>query len=110
MLLRVVKFHVFVRAGEDGLATHAGDGVASGGPESIMDLVKEGAEQMARDKYDIELNPGDFATRIYKVRLLNNRLWCMLLTTTAESAFHGGESAGFLNQGENSGGTLHGGS
>ena len=105
-----VKFHIFMNVGKDEPATYVERGTAHGGPESIIDLVKERAEQMAGDKYGIELSPDDFFTRIYKVQLLNNGLRCMSLTTTDESAFHGGESAGFYIQGENSCGPLQGGS
>ena len=72
MLLRV-KFHVFVRAGEDGLATYAGQRTVHGGPESIVDLVKERAEKIVEKKHSIELNPDVSDTLIYKVQLPKNR-------------------------------------
>ena len=68
-----VKFHIFVRAGEDELATYAGMEAARGGPGSIMNVVKEMAEQIAGRRHGIDLNPDFFITRIYKVQLPKNR-------------------------------------
>ena len=67
-----VKFHVFMSA-RDGPATYVEQGVARGGPKSIMELVRKRAEKMAGDKYGIELNPDDSDTLIYKVQHPKNR-------------------------------------
>ena len=67
-----VKFHVFVSAA-DAPATYAGQQAVRGGPRSIMNLVKERAEQMAGKKHGIDLNPDISGTWVYKVQLPNNR-------------------------------------
>ena len=68
-----VKFHVFVRAGEDEPATYASMEAALGGPGSIMNVVKERAEKIAGRRHGIDLNPDISDTRVYKVQLPNDR-------------------------------------
>ena len=86
---------MFVRTGADEPATYAGCTTLRGDLGSIMDLVKKEAEEMAGEVHGMNVNPEVSSTRIYKVRFPNNFLRCLSLTTTAESAFHGGAPAGF---------------
>ena len=69
-----VRFHVFVRAGEDGVATYVEQGIARGGPGEVMGLAKERAERMAGMVRGMRINPDVSVTRVYEVQFPNNRL------------------------------------
>ena len=96
-----VRFHVFVRAGKDGVATYVKQGIARAGPGEIMGLAKERAERMAGMVRGMKIDPDVSVTSVYKVQFPKNRLRCTSLTTAAESINHGGTPARFRIQGGN---------